>query len=41
MADLTSKKERQETLHKLITRLPEINHAVFERFIFHLARYTS
>lgn len=37
--DLTNKKERQEMLHKLISRLPEINHAVFERLMFHLARY--
>ena len=37
-ADLTNKKERQETLHKLISKLPELNHTVFERLIFHLAR---
>lgn len=39
-SDLTNKKERQETLHKLISRLPVINHAVFERLMFHLARYS-
>ena len=36
--DLTNKKERMETLHQLISRLPAINHAVLERLIFHLAR---
>ena len=38
--DLTSKKEKLETLHKLVHRLPDLNYAVFERLIFHLARYT-
>ena len=37
--DLTVKKEKLETLHKLISRLPDLNYIVFERFIFHLARY--
>lgn len=41
IADLTSKKEKLETLHKLISRLPELNYIVFERLIFHLARYLS
>jgi len=30
--------EKLETLHRLIEQLPELNHAVFERVIFHLAR---
>ena len=30
--------EKLETLHHLIEQLPELNHAVFERVIFHLAR---
>ena len=38
IADLTFKKEKLETLHKLISRLPELNYIVFERLIFHLAR---
>ena len=38
-ADLTDREERLETLHHLIGRLPELNHAVFERLIFHLARW--
>ena len=37
--DLTLKKEKLETLHKLIHRLPELNYIVFERLVFHLARY--
>ena len=37
--DLTDRDEKLETLHHLIGRLPELNHAVFERLIFHLARY--
>ena len=37
--DLTSKKEKLETLHKLVHRLPELNYIVFERLVFHLARY--
>jgi len=36
--DITNKAEQLETLHRLISRLPEINHAVFERLVFHLAR---
>ena len=37
--DLTDRDERLEALHHLLSRLPELNHAVFERLIFHLARY--
>ena len=37
--DLTDREERLEALHHLIGRLPELNHAVFERLIFHLARW--
>jgi hypothetical protein len=36
--DLTDRDERLEALHHLLGRLPELNHAVFERLVFHLAR---
>jgi myosin-9 len=36
--DLTDREERLEALHHLLCRLPTLNHAVFERLIFHLAR---
>jgi len=39
--DLSNKKEKMETLHQLISRLPPINHIVLERLIFHLARFEN
>ena len=36
---ITSVSEKLETLHHLLDQLPELNHTVFERIIFHLARY--
>lgn len=39
--DITNKKERMETLHQLISRLPPINHVILERVIFHLARFAQ
>lgn len=35
---ITSVAEKLETLHHLLDQLPELNHTVFERIIFHLAR---
>ena len=40
-SDLTDRDERLEALHHLLGRLPELNHAVFERLVFHLARYLT
>ena len=39
MLDLTDREERLEALHHLLNRLPALNYAVFERLIFHLARF--
>lgn len=36
--ELTDKKEKLETLHQLIYLLPELNYAILERLLFHLAR---
>ena len=33
--------EKLETLHHLLDQLSDLNHAVFERIIFHLARSMS
>ena len=35
---ITSVSEKLETLHNLLDQLSELDHVVFERIIFHLAR---
>ena len=37
--DLSDSADMMETFHKIIDQLPDLNHCVFERLMFHLARY--
>ena len=36
--DISDAEEMLETLHQIIETLPDLNHCVFERLVFHLAR---
>lgn len=37
-SDISDAEEMLETLHQIIETLPDLNHCVFERLVFHLAR---
>ena len=40
-SDLSDVSDMMETLHRIIDCLPDLNHCVFERLIFNLARYCT